>query len=77
VQETTGVEDFIVLLKTYEEAVCGLGAGNCQYTWTDTAAVTSYSVDFDATLNHYVLTVTGTGFGATIANTQVFIDSLK
>ncbi len=71
------VEDFIVLLKTYEEAVCGFGVGMCQYTWTDTATVTDYLVDFDNTQNHYVLTVTGTGFGATTTNTEVLIDGLK
>jgi hypothetical protein len=77
IQETTGVEDFIVLLKTYEEAVCGFGVGMCTYTWTDTATVTSYSVAFDPTENHYVLTVSGTGFAATISNTEVLIDNIK
>jgi hypothetical protein len=49
----------------------------CQYTWTDTATVTSYSVAFDTTENHYVLSITGTGFGATTTNTDVLIDDLK
>ena len=66
-----------MLLKTYEEAVCGFGVGMCTYTWTDTAAVTSYSVAFDPTENHYVLTVSGTGFAATTANTEVLIDNIK
>jgi len=65
IQETTGTEVFLVLLKTYEEAVCGLGLGQCTYTWTDDALVQSYTVDFDSTENQYVLTVTGTGFNAT------------
>lgn len=70
-------EDFIVFLKTYEEAVCGFGVGMCTYTWTDTAYVSDYSVAFDTAQNQYVLTVTGTGFGATTANTEVLIDNLK
>jgi hypothetical protein len=49
----------------------------CPYTWTDTATVTSYSVAFDTTENHYVLSITGTGFGATTSNTEVLIDDLK
>jgi len=49
----------------------------CTYTWTDTATVTSYTVVFDNTENQYVLTVTGTGFGATSTNTEVLIDNLK
>ena len=77
IQETTGVEDFIVFLKTYEEAVCGFGVGMCTYTWTDTATVTSYSVAFDPTENHYVLTISGTGFAATTTNTEVLIDNAK
>jgi hypothetical protein len=75
IQETTGTDDFIVLLKTYEEAVCGLG--QCTYTWTDDALVQSYTVDFDTTENQYVLTVTGTGFNATTDTTEVLIDNIK
>ncbi len=42
---------------------------------TDLASLTSYSVDFDSTLEDYVLTLTGTGFGAfTGDNTEVIID---
>ena len=49
----------------------------CTYTWTDTASVTSYSVAFDTSENHFVLSITGTGFGATTTNTEVLIDDLK
>ena len=49
----------------------------CTYTWTDTAAVSSYNVAFDSTENHYVLTISGTGFGATTTNTEVLIDNIK
>ena len=49
----------------------------CPYTWTDTATVTSYSVAFEPTENHYVLTITGIGFAATITNTEVLIDDIK
>ncbi len=49
----------------------------CTYTWTDTAAVSSYSVAFDPTENQYVLTISGTGFGATTTNTEVLIDNIK
>lgn len=66
-----------MLLKTYEEAICGFGVGMCTYTWTDTATVTSYSVAFEPTENHYVLTVSGTGFAATTSNTEVLIDNIK
>jgi len=75
IEETTGTDDFIVLLKTYEEAVCGLG--QCTYTWTDDALVQSYTVDFDTAENQYVLTVTGTGFNATTDTTEVLIDNIK
>lgn len=65
-------EDLIVFLKTYEEAKCD----NCQFTWVQSTlpAITGYTVTFDNTLNNYVLTLTGTNFGATISNTQVLID---
>ena len=65
------------MLKTYEEAVCGFGVGQCRYTWTDDALVQSYSVDFDSTENQYVLTVLGTGFNATSDKTEVLIDNIK
>jgi IPT/TIG domain len=76
VQETTGTEDFIVFLKTYEEAVCGVDGG-CKFTWVDNAQLTNYSVDFDTNENQYVLTLTGSGFAATTDNTEVLIDNLK
>jgi hypothetical protein len=69
-------DDFIVLLKTYEEAVCGVNGG-CKYTWTDSAKLTSYEVNFDDSLNDYVLKLTGTGFNSTLDNTEVLIDNMK
>jgi hypothetical protein len=69
-------DDFIVLLKTYEEAVCGVNGG-CKYTWTDSAKLTSYEVNFDESLNDYVLKLTGTGFNSTLDNTEVLIDNMK
>ena len=41
------------------------------------AALTSYSVDFDSTLEDYVLTLVGAGFGATAGdNTEFTIDGM-
>ena len=74
-QETVGTDDFIVLLKTYEEAVCQVNP--CTYTWVNTATLTTYSTAFDTTLNDYVLTLTGTGFGASVTNTKVLIDDFE
>ena len=76
VSAEVGDDDFIVLLKTYEEAVCGVDGG-CKYTWTDTAKVSSYEVKFDDELNDYVLKLVGTGFNATLDNTEVLIDTMK
>jgi hypothetical protein len=75
VQETVGTDDFIVLLKTYEEAVCQVNP--CTFTWVNTAALTTYSTAFDTTLNDYVLTLTGTSFGASLTNTKVIIDGFE
>jgi len=75
VQETVGTDDFIVLLKTYEEAVCQVNP--CTFTWVNTAALTTYSAAFDTTLNDYVLTLTGTSFGASLTNTKVIIDGFE
>ena len=49
------------------------------FTWIDDAKVTAYSVDWDDTLKDYVLTLTGTGFGAlaTASNTDVYIDEIE
>ena len=73
-EEVEGTDDFIVFLKTYEEAKCDVNPCTFQWISTGLAALTSYSVDFDLTLNDYVLTLTGTNFGATINNTVVVID---
>lgn len=37
-------------------------------------ALTSYLVDFDTTLNDYVLTLIGTGFGTDAEGTEILID---
>jgi len=39
--------------------------------------ISSYSADFDVALNDYVLTLTGSNFGATPSNTEVYIDDVK
>jgi hypothetical protein len=76
-EEADAVEDFIVFLKTYEEAQCL--ATSCKFTWVKAAlpAISSYSVDFDTTLNDYILTISGSNFGATTSNTQVLLDEFK
>ena len=68
-EEQEGTDDFIVFLKTYEEAVCEVKP--CQFQWvsTDLATVTGSSVDFDTSANDYFLTLSGTNFGATTSNT--------
>ncbi len=43
----------------------------------DTANLTSYEVNFDDTLNDYVLKLVGTGFNATLDNTEILIDNIK
>jgi hypothetical protein len=37
----------------------------------------SYTVDYDATLNHYVLTLNGVSFASDITNSEVWIDEVK
>jgi len=69
-------KQLVVFLRTFEEAKC-LEAGNCMFTWTDDAMISSYSADFDVALNDYVLTLTGSNFGATPSNTEVYIDDVK
>jgi len=73
-----GQEQLVVFLRTFEEAVC-VEAGNCMFTWVDDAKVTSYSLDWDDTLKDYVLTLSGTNFGAglTTSNTEVYIDETE
>ena len=76
-QEVDYTDDVIVFLKTYEEAQCT--ANPCTFDWvaTNLPALTDYSVDFDTTLNDYVLTLTGTGFAASLTNTEVDIDTMS
>lgn len=70
-------DDLIVFLKTYEEAKCDVKP--CTFTWvkTDLSSIESYSVDFDSIRSDYVLTITGTNFGATIDNTEILIDGTE
>ena len=84
-EDTAGTDDFMVFLKTYEQAKCELSPNTttpadntttpvsplCTFTWVadDIATVTNNTVAFDSTLNDYVLTLTGTNFGANDANT--------
>jgi hypothetical protein len=63
------------MLKTYEEAICGV-AGDCKYQWTDDAKLQSYSVNFDTILNYYVLTLNGVSFGSDTTNFEVWIDEV-
>lgn len=64
-----------MFLKTYEEAKCEVNP--CTFDWvkTDLATVKSSSLDFDN--GDYVLTLTGTNFGATPTNTEVIIDEVE
>lgn len=39
--------------------------------------MTSYEVNFDDSLNDYVLKLIGTGFNATLDNTEVLIDNIE
>lgn len=68
-EETAGTDDFMVFLKTFEQAKCEVT--HCNFTWVmdDIATVVNNTVAFDSTVNDYVLTLTGTNFGATDANT--------
>jgi hypothetical protein len=55
--------------------VCQVEPCTFKYVSTDIATLLSYSVDFDSSLDDYVLTLTGTNFGAfTGDNTEVIID---
>lgn len=65
----------IVFLKTYEEAVCQVNPCTFNYVMSGLATLTSYSVDFDSTLNDYVLTLVGTNFGGYEGdNSELIID---
>ena len=71
-----GPEQLVVFLRTFEEAVCA-EASDCMFTWVDTAKVTSFSADWVEALQSYVLSVSGSGLGATLANTEVYIDEAE
>jgi hypothetical protein len=75
-EDEVGDDDLIVFLKTYEEATCGVPSG-CVFTWEDVAHITQYSVAFDASLDHYVLSFVGIDLGASLTNTEVYIDNFK
>jgi len=46
---TTGEDDLVVFLRTFEEAVCDV-VGGCKFTWTDSSFVTSFDVSYDSSL---------------------------
>ena len=71
-----GPEQLVVFLRTFEEAVCA-EASDCMFTWVDTAKVTSFSADWVEAIESYVLSYTGTGLRATVANTEVYIDEAE
>ncbi|TNV88211.1 hypothetical protein FGO68_gene8985 [Halteria grandinella] len=77
INEEDATEDFIVFLKTYEEAKCL--ASPCTFEWVKTGlpTISDYSVEYDETLNDYVVTLIGTYFGATTTNTQFYIDEVE
>jgi len=53
-------EELIVLLKLSEEAKCATVGSNCEFTWIEDSAlpaITSYTADWDSSLNYYVLTI--------------------
>ena len=64
-----GTEDIIVFLKTSEEAECTVNP--CKYTWLDTGLprLTNATTAFDYSINDYVLTLTGSNFGTSMAGT--------
>ena len=78
-EDTTGIDEVIVFLRTFEEAVCGDTVNLCKYTWVDDAQITQYSTLFDNTENHYVLKFVGLNLGANLdsSNVEVHIDGLK
>jgi hypothetical protein len=70
-------EDLSVFLGTSEEAVCGLGAGNCLFSWTSTGLPNlsgAPSATFDTTLNEYTITFSGSGFPTSTTGIEVYID---
>lgn len=76
-EEVAGTDDFLVFLKTYEEAKCSVDP--CTFEWISDGLpqVGSYSVDFDETLKDYFLTITGADFGASMdGNTEIYIDDV-
>jgi hypothetical protein len=75
-EDETGSDVFLVFLKTYEEAKCGLEDG-CLFEWVDDASISSYSVAFDSDVNDYVLSFIGENLDATTSNTEVYIDGFE
>lgn len=71
-----GPEQLVVFLRTFEEAVCA-EASDCMFTWVDTAKVASFSADWVEAVQSYVLSVSGSDLGATIGNTEVYIDEIE
>ncbi len=71
-----GVDDLIVLLKVSEEAVFELDS---KFTWIKTGLpkMTSYETVWDDTSKEYVLKIYGTGFGSSLAGTEVLIDDFE
>ena len=73
-------DDVIVFLRTFYEADCAFGLGNCTYTWlteSNLPNLTSYSVAFDTTLNDYVLTLVGEGFPTDPSEVKFFVDGVQ
>ena len=73
-------EDLIVFLRTFYEADCAFGVGNCTYTWLDDTqlpVLTSYSVVFDPLVNDYVLTLVGTSFPSVTSDVKFIVDGVS
>jgi hypothetical protein len=71
------VEELVVLLKVSEEAKCETSLGHCNYTWLDDSALpslTSYSLEYDSSLDDYVVVLTGTGFPTSTSSVIFKID---
>ena len=59
------INDVIVFLRTFYEADCAFGVGNCVYEWlndTELPTLASYNVTYDNSINDYVLQLFGYGF---------------
>ena len=72
--------DLTVYLRTFEQAVCGLGQDLCTFTWKDVnqlPSLNSYSVVFDTTLNDYVLTLSGQFYTSNTAGVEFYVDGIS